>query len=460
MIVDSMKLFSKIIDTANTQIFNQYRVTRRKFESESELEVFDFLTDFINRTGKTPTLDEVAASCPNFLYLSTNESFDELVSKINSKYAKLELIRMIQGKAFNEDQHDRNKNLESILHKEDGKELLKFIKENIEQLEQDTNISPTIGKSIKNDVDWFKKEYSDREIGKSIKVWPSSFPSLNKVLGGGYLSGNYYTFIARSGRGKSIILAREALEAAKQGATVLIWALEMPLFEFYSRLYSMMSAEFSNETKVIDGIKYHVGFNQKDIVMAKMDQESRESFFYFLDHVNKYLEGNIYVRGIDDPLWRDKSLRQLEEDILNLKVNFVVIDPIYLLQLEKNTSRKTGGDLEATSIKLRSLIGRLNVPLLTCTQADEEGQKEDEDGYRELSPPKRKELKKSKAILEDSSLVVSLDTVDSRGVLIPAKSRGGGEEEPIEITFLPNYGIIRELPKEKVNEYFDLTSVF
>src|SRR5690606_18876886 len=205
MIVDSMKLFSKIIDTANTQIFNQYRVTRRKFESESELEVFDFLTDFINRTGKTPTLDEVAASCPNFLYLSTNESFDELVSKINSKYAKLELIRMIQGKAFNEDQHERNKNLESILHKKDGKELLKFIKENIEQLEQDTNTSPTIGKSIKNDVDWFKKEYSDREKGKSIKVWPSSFPSLNKVLGGGYLSGNYYTFIARSGRGKSII---------------------------------------------------------------------------------------------------------------------------------------------------------------------------------------------------------------------------------------------------------------
>jgi replicative DNA helicase len=460
MIMDSMKLFSKIIDTANTQIFNQYRVTRRKFESESELEVFDFLTDYINRTGKTPTLDEVAASCPNFLYLSTNESFDELVSKINSKYAKLELIRMIQGKAFNEDQHERNKNLESILHKEDGKELLKFIKENIEQLEQDTNTSPMIGKSIKNDVDWFKKEYSDREQGKSIKVWPSSFPSLNKVLGGGYLSGNYYTFIARSGRGKSIILAREALEAAKQGATVLIWALEMPLFEFYSRLYSMYSAEFSDEKKRIDGIEYSIGFSQRNIVMAKMNDDERESFFHFLEHVNENLSGNIYVRGIDDPNWRDKSLRQLEADILNIKANFVVIDPIYLLQLEKNTSRKTGGDLEATSIKLRSLIGRLNVPLLTCTQADEEGQKEDEEGYRELSPPKRKELKKSKAILEDSSLVVSLDTVDSRGVLVPTKSRGGGEEEPIEITFLPNFGIIKELPKDGIDEYFDLISVF
>ena len=107
MIVDSMKLFSKIIDTGNTQIFEQYNITRRKFESEDEIEIYDYITKFIKRNGKTPTLDEVVANCPGFFYLSSNSSFDDIVEQINSRYVKTELIRLIQGKASNADLHEK-----------------------------------------------------------------------------------------------------------------------------------------------------------------------------------------------------------------------------------------------------------------------------------------------------------------------------------------------------------------
>ena len=86
--------------------------------------------------------------------------------------------------------------------------------------------------------------------------------------------------MARSGRGKSIILAREALEAAKHGANVLVWLLEMPTFEFYSRVFSMISSEYLGKSMKIDGIDYNVGFPQREIVMAKMSPEYR-IFFQF-----------------------------------------------------------------------------------------------------------------------------------------------------------------------------------
>ena len=74
----------------------------------------------------------------------------------------------------------KNKSLESLLHQKSGKELINFLKENLEKLEQESNGNLKIGKSIKDDIDWFKSEYLDRSEGKSFKIWPSSFPSLNR----------------------------------------------------------------------------------------------------------------------------------------------------------------------------------------------------------------------------------------------------------------------------------------
>jgi replicative DNA helicase len=54
-----------------------------------------------------------------------------------------------------------------------------------------------------------------------------------------------------------------------------------------------------------------------------------------------------------------------------------------------------------------------------------------------------------------------MDTIDGRGILVPRKARGGGEDQRIEIVFLPNYGIIRELPSiEEMKEFIKDNPVF
>jgi replicative DNA helicase len=63
-----------------------------------------------------------------------------------------------------------------------------------------------------------------------------------------------------------------------------------------------------------------------------------------------------------------------------------------------------------------------------------------------LKPPKRAEIKKTKAVLEDAAAVLGVDTLahEGRGVIEIGKGRSGGEDTRIEIVYLPNIGVVRE----------------
>jgi hypothetical protein len=63
-----------------------------------------------------------------------------------------------------------------------------------------------------------------------------------------------------------------------------------------------------------------------------------------------------------------------------------------------------------------------------------------------LRPPKRAEIKKTKAILEDARTVFGIDTLDGSGIIEIGKGRNGGEGTQVEVLYLPNYGIVREVP--------------
>src|SRR5690625_7515372 len=75
----------------------------------------------------------------------------------------------------------------------------------------------------------------------------------------------------------------------------------------------------------------------------------------FIRNINAYISGYSTVRAVDDEELTDRSLRALEADIKQVGADFVVIDPFYYLQFEKNTSRTTGGDASNTSMKLRAM---------------------------------------------------------------------------------------------------------
>lgn len=442
----TMKFFSKVLDLRHTQAFLQYGLTADKLETKQEVEIYNYIEKHIKQNGEPPTPEEVAVKFDEFVYLPSNSSFDALAEEINDRYAKTELVRLIQGKAMQDDLQPKKEYLENTINEKPSMEVIAFLEKELQNLKAKVLLSDKVGLSITEDVDWFLDEYEKRSKGESFKVWASKFNSLNKTLGGGYAGGNMYVFYGRSGRGKSIFVLEEALAAAMQGATVLFWSLEMLSYEMYCRAYSSLSARLGVYNRKIDGIDYNAGFPQREMLMASLTEKFKLQLQSFIQSLNEIMPGKLIVRSVDDKRLLDKSVRALEADIIKTKADVVVVDAIYLMDMERNTSKVAGGDVAKTSKALRLLAGKLQTVMHVVTQAEETNEHEDEDGKRELQPPTRKELSKSKQILQDATLVIAIDTCDGRGIIAPKKVRSGGEGERIEVIFLPNYGIVSEMP--------------
>jgi replicative DNA helicase len=134
----------------------------------------------------------------------------------------------------------------------------------------------------------------------------------------------------------------EAIEAAMQGANVLIWAMEMSRFEWMARAYSAISARAGIVTDNINGVDYEVGFENRQLLTGKLTDEFEAGFEVFLDANGGRrvsCPANMTLRAADDADFFTRDVKQLEADILAVKADVVVIDPIYLLDYEANTSK-------------------------------------------------------------------------------------------------------------------------
>lgn len=227
------------------------------------------------------------------------------------------------------------------------------------------------------------------------------------------------------------------------------------------RLYTSISSRIGATVAELDGVNLEAGFDSKEIRHGKLSEEFEEGFKTFLANINDILPGNIIVRGVDDDDFHRRDLRQLEVDIMETNADVVIVDPFYYLDYETNTSKTAGGDAAATSKALRRLAGKTGVVMFAITQADEVDNNEDEDGQRELRLPKRSEVKKTKALLEDAALLIAVDTdaKQGRGMIGINKGRDGGEGDSAEIIYMPQIGVIKEMETgEQAAKQF--TSVF
>ncbi|TKH53637.1 DNA helicase [Bacillus cereus] len=441
-------LLSKVVDTANPIQLNH--VTERDFVTEAERKAYRFIKDYVETNrGGVPDFRTLVAEVDGFTYVpNVEDSFEYLTKQIKSYSAKIEVMGLLQNEAPGQ--------FEQL----DGNSFLEWLREKVDGVIIRTNVRDKVGTSLKTDTNRFLEEYERRKKGESYRIWHSRFPFINKAIGG-YVSSNVYTIYGKSGRGKSATTIEEGVEMAFQGANVLIWLMEMGWFEGMVRLYTSISSRIGATVAELDGVNLEAGFDSKEIRHGKLSEEFEKWFKTFLANINEILPGNIIVRGVDDDDFHRRDLRQLEVDITETNADVVIVDPFYYLDYEKNTSKTAGGDAAETSKKLRRLAGKTGVVMFAITQADEVDNSEDEDGQRELRLPKRSEVKKTKALLEDAALLIAVDTdaKQGRGMIGINKGRDGGEGESAEIIYMPQLGVIKEMETgEQAAKQF--TSVF
>jgi hypothetical protein len=443
-------LLSKAIDDNNVQALTKYGITAKDCATEGDRQTLRFILDYAEKNrGQAPGYAVVTAECPDFVYTpQVGDSYEFLAKEIKKHSAKVQFAELVNGKL--------GEQFESVGQKDIFK-LFEWLQSEVESIKLNTNTSSKIGTDVKADAESFLDEYRKRKAGESFKLWQSKFSSINREIGG-YYSGNMYTWHGRSGRGKSVFTMEEAIEAAAQGANVLIWAMEMSRFEWMARAYSSISARAGIVNANIEGVNYEAGFENRALLTGGLSDEFEAGFEVFLLQLSEgeHLPGNITVRAADDVDFFNRGVKQLEADILATKADVVVVDPIYLMDYEANTSKVAGGDVANTSKRIRRLAGLTGSVIHVITQADEVKDDRDDEGNRELRAPKRAEIKKTKAVLEDAANVFGIDTLDGAGIIEIGKGRNGGEGTQVEVLYLPNYGIVREVATgEAVASQFD-----
>jgi len=432
-------LISKILDANDPSAFARLGVTEADFPTEAERKAYRFITEYATTNrNNAPSYATVSAEVADFYYVpEVSDSYDFLTREIKGHSAKLAFSKLFDGESSLVDRK---------FSELPGENFIEWLQTELDSIKLRTSVRNKVGTDIKNDGQSFLDEYFDRKEGKSFKLWKSKFPTINEQIGG-YFSGNMYTWYGRSGRGKSVFTMEEIIEAAFQGANVLVWAMEMSRFEWMARAYSTISARISETIEKIDGIDYEVGFENRSLLTGKLDADYEAGLRVFIEKLaqGEILDGNITLRAADDSDFVSRDIRQLEADIITTKADVVLIDPIYLMDYEQNTSRTAGGDVANTSKLIRRLAGTEKPVIHVVTQAEEVKDDIDDEGNRELRPPKRAEIKKTKAVLEDAANTFGIDSLDGEGIIEIGKGRNGGEGTQINVLYLPNYGIVEEM---------------
>lgn len=431
-------LLSKVIDNNDVAALTRYHVEEADFLTSTEREAYKFITGYgeTNR-GQAPDFRTVVSEIKDFAYRpEISDSYEFLVKQLKGHRIKAETMNFV------------NKELKGQFEKNDGFTFIDWLIEKATEVKEASDFRTKVGTEL-SDSEKFLDEYTRRKNGESVKIYKSKFGTINEATGG-YLSGNTYTWYGRPGRGKSAIVMEEAIEAAMQGATVLIWAMEMSSFEWFVRAYVSISGRLGIATASIDGVDYEAGFDSRDVLLGELPEDWEEKFFSFVRSINDVVPGKIILRAVDDEDFLHRGIKQLHSDILQTKADVVVVDPIYYMDYEANTSNVAGGDVANTSKKLRYVAGNTKTVIHVITQAEEVRDDTDEDGNREIRPPKRAEVKKTKAVIEDAVNTFGIDTLDGRFKIVLGKGRNGGEGTEVEGTYLPRYGIVKEVSTEEL----------
>lgn len=432
-------LLSKVIDSENEKVLTKYNVDSESFLSETDRKVYDFITDYADKNrGQTPSYATVVTEIPEFDYIpNVTDGFEYLSSKVRQRKAQRDFVDLVQREI---------PHMYEDVGQSDMSEMIDILQDKMDMIKERTKSGVQVGMNIKTDIDDFEEEYRKRQIGESNKVFPSFLSFINDATGGGYASGNIYTVFGKSGRGKSVITDFEAANMAVNGANILIWSMEMGEYDTVTRIYSFISAIIGLTKAKVGDVEYDSGFDSGKLRRGNLDENMEREFFRMLREINHHVKGNITVRGVDDPSFRKRNLKQLESDIEETNADVVVVDPFYYLDYEANTSKTTGGDAAATSERLRHLAGSTDTVIFAITQADETEDVEDNEGNREIKSPSRSDVKKTKQLLEDAALLIGIDTdyKQKMGVVSLSKGRNGGEGEQAEIVYIPSIGVVQE----------------
>jgi replicative DNA helicase len=326
----------------------------------------------------------------HFQSYNTAPTKDLLLQKITKKYKKDQpisdansLLERILEKQFEEQELapilDEIKNLDHIRKifdvTEDVVTKLRLIKEGANE---DVSAAPLVARleaaieqiksqSIKERIveeDAFANVSDDMDFIRDCHDHPEKYKGIDTGIDpltlatGGWHGGELITVMGRTGQGKSIVMLNFAYSAWLSGKNVLYVSIEMPILQLKRRLYSRMTAVEYFKLKNAE----HLTNEQLIFVEDKVKEikSEHDNVFLILDAPSACTAAFI-----------ENRIANFERST-GKKIEFIVVDPIYLMKPNKKDEDDPVG---AISWDLKLLARTLDVPTMVANQINREGHK-------------------------------------------------------------------------------------
>lgn len=301
----------------------------------------------------------------------------------------------------------RAENLASLQEKcRQAASSLDSLSSGLKIVRQDNSFLPVYQRTI----DAIERQWDDVKAGRQPWI-TSGLAKLDSHLGGGFQSPGAYTFVAMSGRGKTHIGIHLALEAAKAGAGVVYFTVEMPQAQIMRRMIANTSNVSS--TKLTSLALSADDFDRMQTIPeahGKLNLAIEDSFGADVDRL-KTLIRNYKRAG---------------------KLDFAVVDYIQQLTTSKRCANKQQEMMHVTHELKQTCIDE-GIVLIQLAQANRQAEASEKLGERLHAG----HLEHSHAIYENSDAVIffQAETLGSARteLLSIAKNRHGISGTPVQV---------------------------
>lgn len=293
---------------------------------------------------------------------------------------------------------------------------------------QHSPMSDFILEDWREDIEEMRRHMRAAKAGAPIGL-KTGFIHLDHHLGG-MLPGQTILVLGRTGEGKSLKVAAMGLNAKLQGGNVGIFTPELSKHEVKCRIHTLASAR----PEVQKAVGLERSFRNRALMFRRgFNLKSYQRFCEYFET----LPGKMHLLSGTHRA-EQMTVGYIEDRIVELALDLVIIDPIYLLRPVRVYKDNPYATIGSIAEAVERLAETYNIPIVVTNQAHRQG------GAQGDAPHKDRSFGSDlPAQLSDYVLGVKHISDENKMICRCTKSRFG-QEFRYEIDLYANTGVIRE----------------
>lgn len=399
----AVQILNKILASGSSEIITRNSLTAEYFVGyEAE---YSFIMDHQATYNKVPSVITFVAEFPEFPILEVTESDRYLIDAINEEHLYYTAVPVIQKAAE--------------LLKTDSTTAVDYLRSQLPTLSVQTQ---TTGEDIISKAGSRLQVYKDKMAGGRAWTITTGFEELDTVLNGWARGEELVVFFARTGQGKSWVLAKTLAHAWQIGYRVGYISPEMSPVKIGYRFDTLIK-----------------NFSNTNLIRGAMEP----NYEPYIEEL-KAKENPFFVATPAD-FQKRLTVTKLRNFILTNKLDIIGIDGITYM-VDERYHRGDTKTITLTNISedLSALSLELGVPIIVVVQSNRGGVKEEESGTPELE-----NIRDSDGIAQNATKVVALRQTGAGLEFGIKKHRDGMSGGKLIYFWDIDHGVFRYIPSDQ-----------